>query len=256
MPARSPELVRPARCRSRSTYRPRRASNRRNSAWLGVTPYRHSALGDDDYDREVFRACAEIAMRDGAFLEAAPYRCGRPLTGNIARAGSPPRPQSAWPAPGLDRIDSYPYRRRIRGVMSAPPRTLRRPGSRQAQARLIRTAALSSLCARRMCLNHGKLPAALRRPLRERCRDRGEGASDSSNSRSRPLAIRRTHSFIARSSCWNSQIRLSLFRTSRASWSRRLPIWAAGDRYHRRIRRRADTVPELGTAWAASACLR
>jgi DNA polymerase-3 subunit epsilon/CBS domain-containing protein len=93
------------------------------AAWLGVeVEDRHSALGDAVTTARIFAALVphlrERGIRTFAEAEAACHR--------VSEAMSAPYVVSGTPAPALGeralaRVDSYPYRHRIRDVMSKPP---------------------------------------------------------------------------------------------------------------------------------------
>ena len=92
---------------------------------------RHSALGDALTTARVFqRAGAETARRrhphlcrGGAGLPRAHRRARPAASRRLGRAGRRAGARST-PSARSSRIDSYPYRHRIRDVMSAPPRII------------------------------------------------------------------------------------------------------------------------------------
>jgi CBS domain-containing protein len=92
------------------------------AAWLGVkVEHRHSALGDAATTARIFAALVphlrERGIRTFAEAEAACRRfyeaVGRP---DISGRGADSDPEAP-----LSRLDSYPYRHRIRDIMSSPP---------------------------------------------------------------------------------------------------------------------------------------
>ena len=91
------------------------------AAWLGVkVEHRHSALGDAATTARIFAALVphlrERGIRTFAEAEAA---CRR-FYDAVGRPGMSARTDSDPESP-LSRLDSYPYRHRIRDVMSSPP---------------------------------------------------------------------------------------------------------------------------------------
>lgn len=112
---------------------PRRGGNSLEelAAWLGVTvEKRHSALGDVITTAHVFQAMLPKLRDNGirTFAEAA--QACRALTNALDR-----QYRAGWVTPDaaldrdsaervMNRIDSYPYRHRIRDVMSTPPRVI------------------------------------------------------------------------------------------------------------------------------------
>jgi len=99
------------------------------AAWLGVTMNgRHSALGDATITAHVFVALLPELRRGGIRTLAEAQQASRGLTDVLEdqhRAGwlEPVETPSRRDAErSLARIDSYPYRHRVSGVMSAPPR--------------------------------------------------------------------------------------------------------------------------------------
>jgi DNA polymerase-3 subunit epsilon/CBS domain-containing protein len=93
--------------------------------WLGVElKERHSALGDARAAGEIFLALLPLLraneVRTLAEAEAASRALAEREAGSIA--GYTPAAQAPIDArPVLARIDSFPYRHRVRDVMSAPP---------------------------------------------------------------------------------------------------------------------------------------
>jgi CBS domain-containing protein len=99
------------------------------AAWLGVTMNgRHSALGDATITAHVFLALLPELRRGGIRTLAEAQQASRRLTDVLEdqhRAGwlEPVETPSRRDAErSLARVDSYPYRHRVSGVMSAPPR--------------------------------------------------------------------------------------------------------------------------------------
>lgn len=98
--------------------------------WLGVeVTGRHSALGDAITTAHIFNALVPHLRGKGIRTLAEAMQACRALTDvldNQHRAGW--SEVAAAPAPdhvrSLDRFDSYPYRHRIRDVMSAPPKVV------------------------------------------------------------------------------------------------------------------------------------
>jgi DNA polymerase-3 subunit epsilon/CBS domain-containing protein len=93
--------------------------------WLGVAlSGRHTALGDARAAGEIFQALVPLLrakeIRTLAEAEAASRALAEREAASIG--GYPPASQAAIDArPVLARIDSFPYRHRVREVMSAPP---------------------------------------------------------------------------------------------------------------------------------------
>jgi CBS domain-containing protein len=99
--------------------------------WLGVElTERHSALGDAMTTARVFHALVPKLRDKGIRTLAEAMQACRSLSETLAMS----RP-AGWvdvadlpvrehPVQSLDRFDSYPYRHRIRDVMSAPPRVI------------------------------------------------------------------------------------------------------------------------------------
>ncbi len=112
---------------------PRRAGNSLEELadWLGVTVGgRHSALGDATTTAGVFLALLPKLRDNGIRTYAEAMQACRALTDALDR-----QYRAGWVTPDtaidrdgtarmLDRIDSYPYRHRIRDVMSTPPKTI------------------------------------------------------------------------------------------------------------------------------------
>ena len=99
------------------------------AVWLDVeVAERHSALGDARHDGAIFRALVpklrERGIRTlGEALQAC-ARCTEPLDDQHRPAGST-RPCTAQARSGRSaRIDTYPYRHRVRDAMSAPPSSI------------------------------------------------------------------------------------------------------------------------------------
>jgi DNA polymerase-3 subunit epsilon/CBS domain-containing protein len=112
---------------------PRRAGNSLEelAAWLGVPVHaRHSALGDAMTTAGVFQALLPKLRESRIRTFAEAMQGCRALTSALDR-----QYRAGWVTPDavserdgaermLNRIDSYPYRHRIRDVMSAPPKVI------------------------------------------------------------------------------------------------------------------------------------
>ena len=90
---------------------------------------RHSALGDAKAAAEVFAALIPGLRRRGIRTIAEAEAAVRLIVERDAVSAGQPTPDELPPADreetrALERIDSYPYRRRVREVMSSPPVTL------------------------------------------------------------------------------------------------------------------------------------
>jgi len=96
------------------------------AAWLGVSvEQRHSALGDALTTARIFTALVPLLRERGIRTLAEAEAACRKVADVIAAQG---RPAIALPSPAhadaertLARLDSYPYRHRIRDLMSKPP---------------------------------------------------------------------------------------------------------------------------------------
>lgn len=101
------------------------------ASWLNVeVAERHSALGDAITTARIFHALIPHLRAKGIRTLAEAMQACRALTDVLDRqrqagwsevAEAPVREQ---PVRSLDRFDSYPYRHRIRNVMSAPPKVI------------------------------------------------------------------------------------------------------------------------------------
>jgi CBS domain-containing protein len=93
--------------------------------WLGIEiKRRHTALGDAQAAGEIFLALIPLLRAKDIRTLAEAEAAGRALAERDASgiAGYPPAAQAAVDSrPVLARIDSFPYRHRVRDVMSAPP---------------------------------------------------------------------------------------------------------------------------------------
>jgi DNA polymerase-3 subunit epsilon/CBS domain-containing protein len=94
-------------------------------SWLGIElKGRHTALGDAAAAADVFFALVPLLRERGVRTLAEAEAAGRDLAERDGRVlGGPPIP-SLMPASqtaALERIDSFPYRHRVRDVMTAPP---------------------------------------------------------------------------------------------------------------------------------------
>jgi CBS domain-containing protein len=94
--------------------------------WLGVTIVgRHTAIGDARAAGEVFLALVPLLRAKGIRTLAEAEAASRTLAEREAAAGASaillPSPTSAWSSTAVAKIDSFPYRHRVRDVMSAPP---------------------------------------------------------------------------------------------------------------------------------------
>jgi DNA polymerase-3 subunit epsilon/CBS domain-containing protein len=100
------------------------------AAWLGVeVTDRHSALGDALTTARVFQAMVPKLREGGIRTYAEAAQACRSLTDVMDRqyragwmTADSVRERDSQPVPS--RIDSYPYRHRIRDVMSSPPKTI------------------------------------------------------------------------------------------------------------------------------------
>jgi len=95
------------------------------SAWLEVPlEGRHSALGDARITAETFRALLphlrQRGIRTWAEATAASHALRQAAPADAVWV-EPARPGSAGADPALARIDAYPYRHRVRDVMTSPP---------------------------------------------------------------------------------------------------------------------------------------
>lgn len=94
--------------------------------WLGVTILdRHTAIGDARAAGEVFLALLPLLRAKGIRTLAEAEAASRTLAEREAAAGASaillPSPAPAWGSTAVAKIDSFPYRHRVRDVMSAPP---------------------------------------------------------------------------------------------------------------------------------------
>lgn len=253
---------------------PRRAGNSLEelAAWLGVTiEKRHSALGDAITTARVFQAMLPKLRENGVRTFAEATQACRALTEALDkqyRAGWV-TPDAAIDRDGaarmLDRIDSYPYRHRIRDVMTAPPRVIASDRTLgEALGELIK-GRISSLYVAPPDIAHDRLPAFAAGIITERDVLRalaieGEGALKLGIEQfiSRPLATIPADAFVYRAIGRMSRLRIrhlgvtdeAGFVTGALSARDLLRLRAGeavslGDEIDE-----ADTVPALGAAWA------
>jgi DNA polymerase-3 subunit epsilon/CBS domain-containing protein len=253
---------------------PRRAGNSLEelAAWLGVTiEQRHSALGDVITTAGVFQAMVPKLRDSGirTFAEAA--QACRALTDQLDR-----QYRAGWATPDavierngaarmLDRIDSYPYRHRIRDVMTTPPRVIASDRTLgEALTELIK-GRISSLYVAPPDIPGDRLPAFAAGIITERDVLRalaieGEGALKLGIEQfmSRPLATIPSEAFVYRAIGRMSRLKIrhlgvtdeSGFVTGALSARDLLRLRAGeavslGDEIDE-----ADTVPALGAAWS------
>jgi CBS domain-containing protein len=253
---------------------PRRAGNSLEelATWLGVTiEKRHSALGDVITTAGVFQAMLPKLRDNGirTFAEAAQacraltdaldrqYRAGWVTSDAVIERDSAARM--------LDRIDSYPYRHRIRDVMTTPPRTIASDRTLgEALAALI-GGRISSLYVAPPGVTHDRLPAFAAGIITERDILRamaieGEGALKLAVEQfmSRPLATIPSDAFVYRAIGRMSRLKIRhLGVTDDAGFvagalsARDLLRLRAGEAVSLGDEiDEADTVPALGAAWA------
>ncbi|MGD9925869.1 MAG: DUF294 nucleotidyltransferase-like domain-containing protein, partial [Pseudorhodoplanes sp.] len=253
---------------------PRRAGNSLEelAAWLGVTVgKRHSALGDAITTAEVFRALLPKLRDSGIRTYAEAAQACRTLTNALDRQF-----RAGWVTPDaivdrdsaarmLDRIDSYPYRHRIRDVMSTPPKVIASDRTLgEALSELIR-GRISSLYVAPPGVARERLPAFAAGIITERDILRalaieGEGALKLGIEQfmSRPLRTIASDAFVYRAIGRMSRLKIrhlgvideSGFLTGAVSARDLLRLRAEeavslGDEIDE-----ADTVPALGAAWA------
>ncbi len=105
--------------------------------WLGVSVAgRHSALGDAVTTAQIFVALVPKLRECGIRTLAEAMQACRALTDVLDRqhrAGWVEAAEVEAPAERTFRVDSYPYRHRVRDVMRSPPRTIA-PGATVAEA--------------------------------------------------------------------------------------------------------------------------
>jgi DNA polymerase-3 subunit epsilon/CBS domain-containing protein len=93
--------------------------------WLGVEiKGRHTAMGDAEAAGRVFLALLPLLREKDIRTLAEAQAASRVLAENEARASGaflPAVPEPDKDTRGLERIDSFPYRYRVREVMSSPP---------------------------------------------------------------------------------------------------------------------------------------
>jgi CBS domain-containing protein len=253
---------------------PRRAGNSLEELadWLGVTVGgRHSALGDATTTAGVFLALLPKLRDSGIRTFAEATQACRALTDALDR-----QYRAGWVTPDtaidrdgaarmLDRIDSYPYRHRIRDVMSTPPRTIAADLTLgDALSELIR-GRVSSLYVAPPDIAHDRLPAFAAGIITERDVLRamaieGEGALKLCVEQfmSRPLATIPSDAFVYRAIGRMSRLKIRHLGVTDESG---FVIGALSARDLLRLRAgdavslgdeidEADTVPALGTAWA------
>lgn len=121
-------------------------------AWLGVEPEgRHSAIGDALTAARIFaalvphlraRGVRTWAEAERACLELPRERAGLAEQGWVATpVGGPPEAEAG----PLMRIDSYPYRHRVREIMTSPPRFLEAGRTLDGAAAVMAEAKISSV---------------------------------------------------------------------------------------------------------------
>ena len=120
-------------------------------AWLGVTPEgRHSAIGDALTAARIFAALIPHlrarAIRTWAEAERACRELPRERS-TLADAGwaGPPQAGPSFEDGTLSRIDSYPYRHRVRDIMTSPPRFVEAGRSLDGAAAVMAEARISSV---------------------------------------------------------------------------------------------------------------
>jgi CBS domain-containing protein len=92
------------------------------AAWLGVkVEHRHSALGDAVTTARIFAALVPHLRERGIRTFAEAETACREYYEALGRPGIGGRSADSDPETPLSRLDSYPYRHRIRDVMSSPP---------------------------------------------------------------------------------------------------------------------------------------
>ena len=92
------------------------------AAWLGVkVEHRHSALGDAVTTARIFTALVPHLRERGIRTFAEAEAACRKFYEAVGRPGMSGRAADSDPEAPLSRLDSYPYRHRIRDVMSSPP---------------------------------------------------------------------------------------------------------------------------------------
>jgi DNA polymerase-3 subunit epsilon/CBS domain-containing protein len=253
---------------------PHRAGNSLEelAAWLGVpVSGRHSALGDAMTTAAIFQALLPKLRESGIRTFAEATQGCRTLTSALDR-----QYRAGWVTPdaaierdaaarGLNKIDSYPYRHRVRDVMSTPPKIIgsdRTLG--EALSELIR-ARISSVYVAPPNVAHDRLPAYAAGIITERDVLRalaieGEGALKLGIEQfmSRPLATVPADAFVYRAIGRMSRMKIrhlgvtdeAGFLTGALSARDLLRLRAGeavslGDEIDE-----ADTVPALGAAWA------
>ena len=92
------------------------------AAWLDVkVEHRHSALGDAATTARIFAALVPHLRERGIRTFAEAEAACREYRERIAGFGGMDAASAAAGEPELARLDSYPYRHRVRDVMSSPP---------------------------------------------------------------------------------------------------------------------------------------
>ena len=92
------------------------------AAWLGVkVEHRHSALGDAVTTARIFTALVPHLRERGIRTFAEAEAACREFYEAVGRPGMSGRAADSDPEAPLSRLNSYPYRHRIRDVMSSPP---------------------------------------------------------------------------------------------------------------------------------------
>jgi DNA polymerase-3 subunit epsilon/CBS domain-containing protein len=181
------------------------------AAWLGVaTTGRHSALGDATITAHVFLALLPKLREGGIRTLAEAEQACRALTDVLDqqhRAGwiEPVEAPSRRDAErSLARIDSYPYRHRVRDVMSAPPRFVAANASLGEALRTMAESRISSLFVRTAdggsVMRTSDIGIVTERDMMRALAEHGAGALAMPVSRqmSRPLAAVPAEAFVYR----------------------------------------------------------
>lgn len=147
-------------------------------AWLGIEiEGRHTAIGDALATAKVFAGLASMLRGAGIRTLAEAERAS--LSAKRHEALSPGDISSSSPAgefrpvaAALERIDSYPYRRRVREVMSAPPATLAAEATLRDAVELLIERGISSVF---VTDDEGETGIVTERDVLRALHDRGDG---------------------------------------------------------------------------------